>query len=166
MGGKTLTISHHIRLSRSQRQDLHNGVEQKIIGICIPVWVEDGETSEPAQEIFCWYWLKNSGTENPILVKTEGFEICLPVRKSRPLPKEIDDKTWLHLSLHDPNALSGYYGKIPPEISSKNLLDISEGGGSALIYREESKIRQGLETIKLLHYVCIEAEEELELDEN
>ena len=51
----TLTVSHYIYLSREQRYELNDGKDIEIVGICVPVWFQKGNTSEPAQEIFCKY---------------------------------------------------------------------------------------------------------------
>lgn len=164
MSNTTLTISHHIRLPKDQRYVLHNGEEVEVIGICVAVWVQDGITSEPAKEIFCKYILKNKEQENPIFVRKDGFEITLPKRTAIKQSRILSDQEWLSLSMNDPKSLHDYYAKTTPEISSKNLLDIGDGGGEGLIYREESKIKQEEKIIKLLHYVCIDSVESLELD--
>lgn len=77
----TLTITHYIYLTNEQRYNLHFGENIEVIGVCVPVWFHRGTTSEPAQEIFCKYLIKNEKPGNAISLLEEGFSINLPQNK-------------------------------------------------------------------------------------
>ena len=49
----TLTISHYVYLNREQRYDIHDLKPVEVIGVSVPVWFNNGNTSEPAKEVFC-----------------------------------------------------------------------------------------------------------------
>ena len=55
----TISISHIIYLDKNERYDLYHGKKIKKIGFFVPVCFCNGETSEPAHEIFCKYFLTN-----------------------------------------------------------------------------------------------------------
>jgi hypothetical protein len=75
-----LTISHNLFLTRDERygmRDLLNEVDT--IGICLPVWVNGLVTSEPAEEVYCRYRLRNytlPGVE-AVAMASDGFTISL-----------------------------------------------------------------------------------------
>lgn len=75
----TLTISHHIFLTKNERYKLTNGESIEVIGITIPVWFMKGNTSEPAKEIFCKYNICNNGNEESIFATKQGFQLNLPI---------------------------------------------------------------------------------------
>ena len=78
---KALTIAHNIFLSRNQRYKLGQWLDTSVtvVGHCVPVWYDGGETNEPAQEVFCNYVITNG--DNPTYVRTledkDGFKINL-----------------------------------------------------------------------------------------
>ena len=64
----SLAIHHNLWLTRDQRYAVHNGIELVIVGVSVPVWVANQKsTSEPAQEIFCKYNLKNKKINHNVL---------------------------------------------------------------------------------------------------
>ena len=67
-----LTIHHNIHLTREQRYALHNGEDLNVIGVSIPIWLIKKGTSEPANEIFCRYYLKNPKIDTPIKIFDDG----------------------------------------------------------------------------------------------
>jgi hypothetical protein len=74
----TLTVCHYLYLTREQRYALHEGQELEVTGITVPVWFHKGNTSEPAQEIFCKYKLTNDRQGTRVVNNAEGYEINMP----------------------------------------------------------------------------------------
>ncbi len=156
----SLTIHHNIHLSKQQRYDLHDGKEIKTIGYSIPVWFIDKTTSEPAKEVFCVYLLKNPKQEIPIQILDNGYEITIPYREGTKL--NISDEEWRSLKAQNPEKLEQLYKQLLPEVSSKNLLDIADGGsGGYLSYREHNKVMKNDQPLNIMHYVCIHTIESL-----
>jgi len=146
-----LTIHHNIRLTRDERYKLHEGEDVVVVGVSVPVWFINKTTSEPAKEVFCKYYLKKSDKEMPIRILKDGYEVTIPNRKAR-TPRTLTDEQWRKLT---PEAQGDYYDRCVSEVSSKNLLDISDGGSGSLTYREQNQIKQGGEMMSIMHYVNI-----------
>lgn len=154
----SLSISHNIHLNKKQRYDLHNGFDLNIIGICVPVWIDKKNTSEPAKEVFCNYCIKNTKDELPIKILSNGFEITLPFRSSSVI--DITDNEFLYFLKK--NKLENLYENKNSESSSKNLLDICDGGSNFLTYGELNRVLFNDETINIFHNVIISSIESLE----
>jgi len=155
-----LTIQHLIYLTREQRYALHEGIEIVTTGVSVPVWFVGKVTSEPAREVFCHYYIKNTRIDHPVKVKKDGYEIILPHREGKGLT--ITDEEWRILQVQNPNKLERMYQQCLPEVSSKNLLDLQDGGnGGHLYYREHNKIQEEDQTLNMMHYVQIGPMEEL-----
>ena len=74
----TLTVSHYLYLTKEQRYSLNEGKDIDVVGICVPVWFSKGNTSEPAQEIFCKYKIQNPRQGDNIKQTDDGFTIIMP----------------------------------------------------------------------------------------
>lgn len=148
-----LTIQHVIHLTRDQRYALHDGIDLVVTGISIPVWCLDKTTSEPAREVFCTYYINNSREDEPIVAKDDGYELSLPYREGKSLDISLED--WRELNMKNPDKLERMYNKCVQEISSKNLLDISDGGSAYLNYREHSELEHENRKMQIIHYVTI-----------
>jgi hypothetical protein len=155
-----LTIQHLIHLTREQRYALHEGIEIVTVGICVPVWFVNKMTSEPAREVFCNYYIQNPKADHPIKVRGDGFEITLPYREGKGL--SLTDDEWRILHNQNPEKLERLYKQCVAEVSSKNLLDIGDGGnGGHLCYREHNKIQEDGQTLNMMHYIQISPIEDL-----
>jgi hypothetical protein len=154
-----LTIQHNIVLTRDQRYALHEGIELVVVGVSVPVWFKENITSEPGKEIFCRYYLKNPKKDVPIQIMKNGYEITLPNRPGQHL--SISDEDWRHLSYKEPDKLRAMYQSLDTEVSSKNLLDLKDGGSSSLSYREHNKTHKEDETLNVMHFVHIGSMESL-----
>lgn len=154
-----LNIYHNIHLTKEQRYDLHAGKDMKVTGVSVPVWFLGTATSEPAQEVFCNYYLKNPKKEIPIKILNDGYEINLPYRPSS-MP-EISDEEWRDLNLNNPKKLNKIYESYKKEVSSKNLLDICDRGSKFLNYRELNKIFIKEKELNIMHHITIGDIEEL-----
>lgn len=156
----SLTIHHNIHLTREQRYSLHEGNDVATIGISVPVWHSEKLTSEPAKEVFCWYYLKNPRKEIPIRILTDGYEICLPYREGQGLT--ISDEEYRALNTHDPDKLRDLLSQTIQEVSSKKLIDMKDGGsGGFLNYRELNKVPRNEGTLSIMHHIVISKVEDL-----
>lgn len=149
-----LTIYHNIHLTREQIYDLNEGKDIECVGIAVPTWFINKITSEPANEVFCKYYLKNPKKEIPIKILHDGFEITLPYREA----KNYNQK---HKLLKDDNDLENMYLRSIKEISCKNLLDPIDGGSGFLNYRELDKVKVRNKELDIMHYVVISKIEQL-----
>lgn len=154
----SLTVQHLIHLSKKQIYALHSGIELVAFGVSVPVWHIDKVTSEPAKEVFCKYYLKNTKQDTPIVIRDDGFEIVLPYRQGKCL--EITDEEWRELKFNNPEKLESMYQKCVQEISSKNLLDIKDGGSGHMSYREHN-IKKSERIPNVMHFVQINSMDKL-----
>jgi len=117
-------------------------------------------TSEPAKEVFCKYYLKNLKQEVPIAVRDDGYEIMVPYRPGSPL--QISDEEWRKLNMEAPEKLEELYKNAVQEVSTRNLLDLEDGGCGSMVYREHSKVQQNDKLLNIIHFVQITAVEVLQ----
>lgn len=155
----SLTIHHNIHLTKEQRYALHEGKDIEVVGVSVPIWFMNKLTTEPGREIFCKYVLKNPKTETPIQILTDGYEISLPNRTGTKL--EISDEEWREINRIQPAKLDALYRQLVNEVSSKNLLDIEDGGHGHMYYREHNKVKRGDKLWTIMHFVCIGSQESL-----
>ena len=134
----TLIVSHHIYLTRDERYSLHNGKSIEVVGVSIPVWFSRGNTSEPAQEVFCKYKLTNDIIDKILNPIQDGYSINLP-QKIELLDGEKETLDNLEIEL--PN--------------SKNLLDLKDGGIEKIEFSQNDKIQQNGREFKVIHFVEI-----------
>lgn len=112
----TLIVSHNIGLTKEERYKLHNGETIDVVGVSVPVWLEKGTTSEPANEVFVKYKLTNIKKNQQIKTNEFGYEINIP---------QINTEVKEESSINFPN--------------SKNLLDIKDGGIEFLEFKQYSQ---------------------------
>ncbi len=146
-----LTIHHNIRLTKDERYSIHNNIKVVVVGVSVPVWYVNNKTSEPAKEIFCKYYINNLKQETPIQIMQDGYMINLPNRPAK-TSTAIDNEQWRKMS---GLAKEVYYSKWRSEISSRNLLDIKDGGCQCLIYKEQNRIKRDENFISIMHYINI-----------
>jgi len=135
----TLTVSHYLYLTKEQRYDLHNGVDIETIGICIPVWFRKGDTSEPAQEIFCKYRLSNDRIGAKVQNSDEGYEINMP--SVNIMDNDVDESVR--------KAIQIKLG------TSERLLDQRDGGAEWCEFRYYQKIMIDEKEYYNIHFVEI-----------
>ncbi len=158
----SLTIHHNIHLNREQRYALHAGTEIVTVGVSVPVWHLNKITSEPAKEMFCKYYLKNPHQELPIKIVADGYEIVIPYRAGVKL--EISNEEWQELRQNNPAKLNELQKKCVREISSKRLLDLSDGGSAYLSYKELNTValqNSQQKPISIMHHVIFNTYEGL-----
>lgn len=150
----SLAIHHNVYLTKEQRYVLHEGIELVVVGVSVPVWVADNRaTTEPASEVFCNYYLKNTKDDTPIQILQDGFEITLPNRQGT-LP-ELSEEEWRHLNFHEPDKLDAQYQKCVRRVTSENLLDVPDGGSRYLSFREHNKMKRADTWLNLIHFVNV-----------
>lgn len=157
-----LIVSHSIYLTKTDRYRLIRGEDVEVIGVSIPVWHYKGDTSEPAQEVFCKYKLSNSPEkrDQPIASGPEGYEMNLPQYPEGwkpPLP--ISDEGWrrnLLAKAHHENELKNW-----PK-TAENLRDIRDGGSEFLHWTEHNKIQERGHMCSIAHVINVKTTEELE----
>lgn len=138
----TLIISHYIYLTKEERYNAHNGETIETTGVSIPVWFNKGTTSEPARELFCKYKITNENINKAITPTQEGYVINLPQKvELDEIPEEIKEAVGKQL------------------VSSKDLLDIEDGGKELLEFKQLNKIKYKKELFNLIHFVEIKPKE-------
>jgi hypothetical protein len=155
-----LSIHHNIHLNEEQRYGLHQGKNVNVVGFSIPVWHLNNFTSEPAKEVFCNYYIKNPKKEIPIKILTDGYEINLPYREGKKI--EISEEEYQKLLFENRKKLDEMYSKTIKEVSSKNLLNIKDGGSEFLYYRELNTVLIGKKNLQIMHHVSIDCIKKLE----
>src|SRR3989304_7022145 len=149
-----LTISHNVFLNSEERHKLAVGEAVETTGVSLPVWLHKGKSSEPASEVFCKYYLTNSGDENNVKFITDGYKIDLPQKYRNWEPPKLSDEVWRGFSKKEKEKW--YDNNFPDKVvSGKNLLDLTEGGSEYLHFREHNKIFQNNEAMEIIHYITI-----------
>lgn len=153
----TLAISHYLHLTKTERYAWQSGQIIDVVGVSVPVWFYKGVSSEPAVEVFCRYRLLTSSEGIIIKHVKDGYEITIPQKPSKewvPLPDEV----WNVLSSQEQEQ---WYEKNEPEPSLKMLLDIKDGGGQFLAFRQYSKVRKNKKVLNVVHFMEIKDMENL-----
>jgi hypothetical protein len=89
-----LTIAHNLFPNRDERYGFaEENVEIGMVGICLPVWVSGVVTSEPAEEVYCRYRLRNYLTpgEQSVHMTPDGFTISLADKSLWDSIKDVKD---------------------------------------------------------------------------
>ena len=103
--------------------------------------------------------MKNPKIDTPIKIFDDGYEISLPYREGKKI--YISDKEWRELNSNDPEKLEDMYVKTIKEVSSKNILDIKDGGSEFLNYRELNKVMIKKKELNIMHHITINKIENL-----
>lgn len=89
-----LTIAHNLFPTREERYGFEGeNTEISMVGICLPVWVSGIATSEPAEEVYCRYRLRNYLTpgEESVHMTADGFTISLADKSLWGSVKDVKD---------------------------------------------------------------------------
>lgn len=151
-----LSIYHKIHLTRKERYDLHEGKETIVTGVSVPIWNIKTISSEPAQEVFCRYYLSNNEDNSPIKIIKNGYSIEIPSQPTEQ-PKAVKIPSFLKkfFLIKDKSISKEKIEKKQNYISSMSLLDIKDGGSKSLSYREFNKVKSEENIITIAHYVII-----------
>lgn len=140
---KILIISHDVFLSKEERYDLYNGKEIEVVGVSVPVWVDEGKTSEPAVEVFCKYYFFNKQEQIAIQPVKTGYNIVIPKTAiSQELPANLS-----------PQEVEVLYNEVLPCV--RDLLEIKDGGKAWIAFRQLNRLKEGDKITDILHYVEI-----------
>ncbi len=151
----TLSISHSIFLTLSQRYSLIDSQPVEIVAHNIPVWYFHGSTSEPAVEVFCKYKLLND-REKDYYVNFSGnsYEINLPnLPKEFKKARRLTNDEWRKLSK---KQLDDWYSaaKTPPSVL--DLQSEAVGGSGYLHFKCFDKMKKNGRLISIVHNVEID----------
>lgn len=154
-----LSILHNIFLSTEQAKQLHNGEDVEVIGASLPVWYFKGNTSEPAEEVFCKYTLTNKKSDEPLAVALsearDSYIINMPQLPADYVPRTyLDDDVWRAMTVEEQ---IDWYQDNPVPDSSKNLLPVKEGGSGYLHFKEHGKILVNNRQVATMHVVEIKS---------
>ncbi len=129
---KTIVINHILYFTPEQRIGLvRNRISTALVGISIPVWFNQGKSTEPAKEVFCQYTVTNEPKDMMVAALPTGYRINLP--QPKPLADESEENS-------------------APDL---NKLGNAEDGGSGwLIFKQFQNLKQEDGTVMhILHYV-------------
>lgn len=149
-----LVVSHHIHLTQEQRYELHERNIIETIGVTIPIWHSTGITSEPGTEIFCKYILTNEPAVSRVYCNKNKYEINLPQFPADYKPtKPFTDSEWRGLTTRQQED---WYERTEPPVSSKNLLDLIDGGSNGfLFFTIQDNMKKNKKHIDIVHEVQI-----------
>ena len=132
----TLSIVHNIYLNKEERYLLHRGKKITVVGSSLPVWFYKGDTSEPAEEVFCKYILTNKKGKkdvSPIEITKQGYKINLPqLPEGYKDPEVLTDVQWRKMTN---KQKSDWYDANAKPITSEKLLDYPDGGVKSLTFK-------------------------------
>ncbi len=151
----TLTISHHIFLNKEQRYDLHNREDIEVIGTSVPVWHwNNGETTEPANEIFCKYYLTNIPEDYPLCLLPRGYQINIPqISEQEQLKidsiRKIGHLEWNKMSKQKQES---FYSMIGAS-NSTCLLNYEDHGNKFLFFKCHQKEKFKGKIVDMTHFI-------------
>lgn len=156
----TLAISHNIFLTKEQRYALHNRQDTEAVGISVPVWFIKGNTSEPAEEVFVKYLIKNCQEDQAYIKNIKsGYVVNVPqLPASYKPPERIPDDEWREMGVIRQEL---WYADNKAPASSNGLLDIKDGGGGYLSFKATSKTTKNNTAISVVHFIEINSCEDL-----
>lgn len=129
MSRLSLSISHHIFLTKEERYSLHQGVAIETIGASVPVWFYGRTTSEPAEEIFCQYIITNIKKRPCVISDVSGYTINIPSIPEDWVEPQLSNEKWRTMT---PQQRNKWYEENKTPASSLNLLDPPEGGAQLM----------------------------------
>lgn len=144
-----LTMAHYLYLDRSQRYSLHEGKTLHVTGVCVPVWFQKGNTSEPAPEIFCKYIIANDKTGANINRTATGWHINMPHVELVGENAKSDDP---EVEKMVEEILRDYHKRIG---TSERLLDATDGGVEEVEFRYYHKMEIDKKLHHVIHFVEI-----------
>ena len=157
-----LSLLHNIFLTPEEIKKLCDHEDVEVVGASLPVWYFRGNTSEPAEEVFCKYLLTNKRNDSPFLVAPRedraGYVINMPQIPDGYIPREISNDDWREMTVEQQ---SEWYEKHPVPLSVKNLLPLAEGGGEYLHFTEQGRVQVNNRDIDALHVVELKTLESL-----
>lgn len=143
-----LSIIHNIFLKQEEVNMLNSKQNISTIGVCLPVWSFNKNSSEPAEEIFCEYEIQNNESK-PIQILKNKYKIYLPDYCHK-MNIELTKKQFNDLSDIDKS-----FCIIDKNITLSKQPILLEKEEDAIIFKQYEKLKQA-DKIKLIeHFVQI-----------
>lgn len=150
-----LSILHNIFLDKEQIDSLLEKEEIETIGVSLPVWYYKGNTSEPAEEVFCKYKITNKkDKKESVTVFKNGYVINLPKISDDYVEKTL---TEIELSKMTEEELNKWNEENPKQVNIKDL--ISDKG--QVVFKQFNKKKQKDKLTNFVHTVEISKIEKL-----
>lgn len=147
-----LSIVHNVFLKQEELDILNSTNNVSTIGVCLPVWSFNKNTSEPAEEVFCIYEICNNQPSqfNQIEILKDRYKIYLPDYCCK-VYSELTKKQFKQLTDKDKECCTKSNNKIIFEKQNKLL----EKYDDSIAFKQYEKIKIG-DKIKLIeHFVQI-----------
>lgn len=143
-----LSIMHNVFLTKEEIEKLLEKKEIETIGISVPVWYFKGDTSEPAEEVYCKYKLKITDKKESVSVLKNGYVINF-----QELPADYEEKVLAPEEIQKMSVeqLGEWQAENPKIANIKKLL--KEDGKTN--FRQFSKKKQNGKPTSLVHVVEI-----------
>jgi hypothetical protein len=123
------------------------------MGVSLPVWFNAGNTSEPANEVFCNYILTNTPNDYPVAVLSNGYKINLPqVPPNYPMTPRPAPPFFENLSRSE---LDEWHKKNPLPPTGRDLLPLDRGGIEGIKFKRYVKTIEGGRRMNVVHSVEI-----------
>lgn len=141
-----LSIVHNIFLKQEEVNILNSNDEISTIGVCLPVWSFNKNTSEPAEEVFCIYEIYNNKSNqlNQVEMLKDRYKIYLPDYCCK-ICSELTKKQFRQLSDEDKKCCTKSDNKIIFEKQTKLL----EKYDDVIAFKQYEKIKIG-DKVKLI----------------
>jgi len=147
----TIAISHNIFLTKDELATLSMGEPVETIGVSLPVWFFQGNTSEPAHEVFCEYKLTNIKEDYPVTILAKGYRINLPqVPAMLSKLKKPSKRQWEEMTISEKED---WRQENPVSVTGEDLLDIDEV--NPFHFKKYNKIKEGDRRMNCIHAVEI-----------
>ena len=126
---QTLIINHVLYLTPEQRMGLlQDKTPAQVVGVNVPVWFNQGKSSEPAQEVFCQYTVTNEPQDMVVATLPTGYRINLPQTK----PSTEEEARMLDV---------------------KKLGNSEQGGSGWFMFKQFQTVKQENRALQILHYI-------------
>lgn len=150
-----LSILHNIFLSKEEVDSLFEKEEIETIGVSVPVWYFEGNTSEPAEEVFCKYKLILGDEKQSISIMKNGYCINLPNLPEDYQEKRLTEKQLIKMSEDD---VEKWKEENPAYINVKELLKEDK---QEIVFKHFLKKKYNKRMTNLIHTVEIAKLEKL-----
>jgi len=141
-----LSIMHTIFLKQEEVNKLNSNQNVSVIGICLPVWSFNKNSSEPAEEVFCEYEIQNNEFK-PIEILKNKYKIYLP---------DYCHKMNIELTKKQFNNLSDIDKSLCVNVENKFVLTkqpiLLEKDEDCIFFKQYEKIKN-LDKIKLIEHI-------------
>ena len=155
----TLSIVHHVFLTKEERYALANGLAIDVVGVSWPVWSSTTFTTDPAEEVFCNYTILSNLDPFSISRTSNGYLITIPSKSNYKPPIYPSNEVWRSVPMA---VKETWYDKhqAPPIV--KNLLDPKDGGSAYIRFKCHVKMKHNDHLVNVFHYVELKDMQDLQ----